>query len=94
MRLTFGTDKFLLSPVYPAQSELFPRPRFLPMTSTVLGQEAAMNKPSQEKTRAGQATSHGEEERDNDAHRPNGSTGTGHDSTAQKAARGQARKKS
>lgn len=53
-----------------------------------------MNKPSQEKTRAGQATSHGEEERDNDAHRPDGSTGTGHDSTAQKAARGQAKKKS
>lgn len=29
----------------------------------------------------------GEEERDNDAHRPDGSTGTDHDSTAQKTAR-------
>ncbi|MDM9594557.1 hypothetical protein QU617_14675 [Pseudomonas guariconensis] len=29
----------------------------------------------------------GEAERDNDAHRPDGSTGTAHDSTAQKAAR-------
>lgn len=53
-----------------------------------------MKKPSEDRTRAAQATPHGEEERDNDAHRPNGSTGTGHDSTAQKAARGQAQKKS
>lgn len=30
----------------------------------------------------------GEEERDNDAQRPDGSTGTAHDSTAQKTARG------
>lgn len=30
----------------------------------------------------------GEAERDNDAQRPEGSTGTDHDSTAQKAARG------
>lgn len=30
----------------------------------------------------------GEAERDNDAQRPDGSTGTHHDSTAQKAARG------
>lgn len=81
-------------PVSSAQSEPRPSLRFLPKTSTTLGLEAAMNKPSQEKMRGGQATSHGEEERDNDAHRPNGSTGTGHDSTAQKAARGQARKKS
>lgn len=29
----------------------------------------------------------GEEERDNDAHRPDGSSGTPHDSTAQKTAR-------
>ncbi|MFB4394708.1 MULTISPECIES: hypothetical protein [unclassified Pseudomonas] len=34
-----------------------------------------------------QTRSHGEEERDNDAHRPDGSTGTAHDSTAQKTAR-------
>ncbi|MDV9030762.1 hypothetical protein Q7C30_001415 [Pseudomonas sp. RAC1] len=31
--------------------------------------------------------SHGEQERDNDARRPDGSSGTSHDSTAQKAAR-------
>ncbi|SDT17207.1 hypothetical protein SAMN05216598_4260 [Pseudomonas asplenii] len=31
----------------------------------------------------------GEEERDNDAQRPDGSTGTSHDSTAQKTARNQ-----
>ncbi|QXI31668.1 hypothetical protein HU752_016765 [Pseudomonas vanderleydeniana] len=31
----------------------------------------------------------GEQERDNDAHRPDGSTGTRHDSTAQKTARDQ-----
>ncbi|MDT8921274.1 hypothetical protein VXM67_16015 [Pseudomonas sp. Rh2] len=35
----------------------------------------------------------GEQERDNDALRPDGSTGTSHDSTAQKAARGQGRPK-
>ncbi|QWA30962.1 MULTISPECIES: hypothetical protein [Pseudomonas] len=34
----------------------------------------------------------GEAERDNDAHRPDGSTGTRHDSTAQKAARGKGRR--
>ncbi|MBF8754000.1 hypothetical protein [Pseudomonas guariconensis] len=34
----------------------------------------------------------GEAERDNDAHRPDGSTGTAHDSTAQKAARGKGKR--
>ena len=34
-----------------------------------------------------QAKSDGEEERDNDAQRPDGSSGTAHDSTAQKTAR-------
>jgi len=37
--------------------------------------------------------SQGEEERDNDAHRPDGSSGTDHDSTAQKAARNEGEKK-
>jgi hypothetical protein len=35
--------------------------------------------------------SHGEEKRDNDAHRPDGAGGSSHDSTAQKAARNQGR---
>lgn len=35
----------------------------------------------------------GEQERDNDAQRPDGSTGTQHDSTAQKAARGKGERK-
>lgn len=35
--------------------------------------------------------SHGEEKRENDAHRPDGSVGSSHDSTAQKAARNQGR---
>ncbi|WP_162912000.1 hypothetical protein [Pseudomonas putida] len=35
----------------------------------------------------------GEEERDNDAHRPDGSSGTSHDSTAQKTAREAPQKK-
>ncbi|WP_177408577.1 MULTISPECIES: hypothetical protein [unclassified Pseudomonas] len=35
----------------------------------------------------GQTGPNGEQERDNDAHRPDGSTGTSHDSTAQKTAR-------
>ncbi len=35
----------------------------------------------------------GEQERDNDARRPDGSTGTSHDSTAQKTARGHGRDK-
>ncbi|SER72777.1 hypothetical protein [Pseudomonas soli] len=34
----------------------------------------------------------GKAERDNDAHRPDGSTGTRHDSTAQKTARGKGRR--
>ncbi len=93
MRLAFDASNDLFSPVSSAQSELCPWLRFLPKTSTTLAQEAAMKKPSEEKTQAGQVTSHGEEERDNNAHRPDGSSGTGHDSTAQKAARGQARKK-
>lgn len=38
-------------------------------------------------------TKQGEQERDNDAHRPDGSSGTGHDSTAQKTARDQGQKK-
>ncbi len=42
--------------------------------------------------KSGSQESHGEEERDNDAHRPDGSTGTSHDSTAQKAARDQDRR--
>ncbi|WP_164497657.1 hypothetical protein [Pseudomonas sp. AFG_SD02_1510_Pfu_092] len=35
----------------------------------------------------------GEQERDNDAQRPDGSTGTAHDSTAQKTAREAPRRK-
>ena len=35
----------------------------------------------------------GEQERDNDAHRPDGSTGTAQDSTAQKTARQEQHKK-
>lgn len=35
--------------------------------------------------------SHGEEKRDNDSHRPAGSVGSSHDSTAQKATRNQGR---
>lgn len=35
----------------------------------------------------------GEAERDNDAHRPDGSAGTSHDSTAQQVARGKGRRK-
>ena len=35
----------------------------------------------------------GEEERDNDAQRPDGSTGTSHDSTAQKTAREETQRK-
>ena len=38
------------------------------------------------------AKTNGEQERDNDAHRPEGSTGTSQDSTAQKAAREAPRK--
>lgn len=38
--------------------------------------------------KAGQAKGQGEVERDNDAHRPDGSSGTAHDSTAQQTARG------
>lgn len=36
----------------------------------------------------------GEQERDNDAHRPDGSSGTAHDSTAQKTARKDGQRKS
>ncbi|NQD74791.1 hypothetical protein [Pseudomonas sp. CM27] len=48
-----------------------------------------MNREDQANLRKPQAPtrSKGEEERDNDAHRPDGSTGTSHDSTAQKTAR-------
>ncbi|KPA87569.1 hypothetical protein PF66_05952 [Pseudomonas asplenii] len=42
-----------------------------------------------EKDTQAQAKTQGEQERDNDAHRPDGSSGTGHDSTAQKTARDQ-----
>ncbi|WP_275635650.1 hypothetical protein [Pseudomonas entomophila] len=40
-----------------------------------------------------QARTTGEQERDNDARRPDGSGGTSHDSTAQKAAREEGRHK-
>lgn len=46
-----------------------------------------MKKQSNRQKDAAQTRPHGEEERDNDAHRPDGSTGTSHDSTAQKTAR-------
>jgi len=39
-------------------------------------------------SKTAQPGTQGEEERDNDAHRPDGSAGTSHDSTAQKTARG------
>lgn len=45
-------------------------------------------------SKLGQKTdTQGEQERDNDARRPDGSTGTGHDSPAQKAARGHGERK-
>ncbi|MBA6115253.1 hypothetical protein JET76_00760 [Pseudomonas putida] len=40
-----------------------------------------------------QAKTTGEQERDNDARRPDGSTGTTQDSTAQKTARGEGKRK-
>ncbi|MGB5958395.1 MULTISPECIES: hypothetical protein [unclassified Pseudomonas] len=47
-----------------------------------------MNKEAHSQQKAGSQTrSNGEQERDNDARRPDGSTGTSHDSTAQKTAR-------
>ncbi|BBH46723.1 hypothetical protein [Pseudomonas sp. KU43P] len=46
-----------------------------------------MNKEAHSEKPSSQPESKGEEERDNDAHRPDGSTGTSHDSTAQKTAR-------
>ncbi|MBA6065013.1 hypothetical protein [Pseudomonas mosselii] len=46
-----------------------------------------MKKVSDRQKESAQTKPHGEEERDNDAHRPDGSTGTSHDSTAQKTAR-------
>ncbi len=46
-----------------------------------------MKKKSDRQKAGAQTKPHGEEERDNDAHRPDGSTGTAHDSTAQKTAR-------
>ncbi|MBC3463945.1 hypothetical protein [Pseudomonas sp. RW10S2] len=46
-----------------------------------------MKKETQTKKPGAQTGTQGEEERDNDAHRPDGSTGTSHDSTAQKTAR-------
>lgn len=46
-----------------------------------------MKKVSDRQKEGAQTRPHGEEERDNDAHRPDGSTGTSHDSTAQKTAR-------
>jgi hypothetical protein len=51
------------------------------------GQERKMKKQSNRQEDAAQTRPPGEEERDNDAHRPDGSTGTSHDSTAQKTAR-------
>lgn len=46
-----------------------------------------MKKQAQPQPPGSHTKSNGEEERDNDAHRPDGSSGTAHDSTAQKAAR-------
>ena len=46
-----------------------------------------MKNESDRQNAGAQTRPHGEEERDNDAHRPDGSTGTAHDSTAQKTAR-------
>lgn len=46
-----------------------------------------MNKEAHSQKAGSQTRSNGEQERDNDAHRPDGSTGTSHDSTAQKTAR-------
>ncbi|MFJ4067222.1 hypothetical protein ACIPW4_18270 [Pseudomonas sp. NPDC089996] len=46
-----------------------------------------MTKEIQQKTPSSKSEPDGEEERDNDAHRPDGSSGTSHDSTAQKTAR-------
>ena len=46
-----------------------------------------MKNESDRQNAGAQTRPHGEEERDNDAHRPDGSTGTSNDSTAQKTAR-------
>ncbi|MFG0863114.1 hypothetical protein [Pseudomonas sp. CJQ_13] len=46
-----------------------------------------MKKDDQPQNTGSQTKSNGEQERDNDARRPDGSTGTSHDSTAQKTAR-------
>ena len=46
-----------------------------------------------QKTDVAKPLVNGEQERDNDARRPDGSTGTEHDSTAQKAARSHAQPK-
>jgi hypothetical protein len=50
-------------------------------------QESNMKKVSDKQQEGAQTRPQGEEERDNDAHRPDGSTGTSYDSTAQKTAR-------
>ncbi|WP_201203134.1 hypothetical protein [Pseudomonas sp. S37] len=52
-----------------------------------------MTKEVQQKKPGSQSKSGGEEERDNDAHRPDGSSGTSHDSTAQKTARDHGQRK-
>jgi len=52
-----------------------------------------MTKEVQQKKPGSQSKTNGEEERDNDAHRPDGSSGTPHDSTAQKTAREEGRQK-
>ncbi|MFK0091932.1 hypothetical protein [Pseudomonas sp. NPDC090592] len=46
-----------------------------------------MRKEVQQQKAGSRSKPDGEEERDNDAHRPDGSSGTSHDSTAQKTAR-------
>lgn len=51
------------------------------------GWEAVMKKNTDTKKKAVPTDQSGEVERDNDAHRPDGSSGTSHDSTAQKTAR-------
>ncbi|QXH44377.1 hypothetical protein KSS93_15930 [Pseudomonas xanthosomatis] len=53
-----------------------------------------MNKEAPPQKPGSQTKPNGEEERDNDAHRPDGSSGTPHDSTAQKTAREHGQQKS
>ncbi|GFM57879.1 hypothetical protein PSCICF_40570 [Pseudomonas cichorii] len=69
-----------------ATPSTFKQPDLIRMDSQ--GWEAVMKKNTDTKNKAVPPSDQsGEVERDNDAHRPDGSSGTAHDSTAQKTAR-------